>query len=334
MEQTQFCTDETNLLVRDSRIAVVFETVARERQGSLTRALQPFVTSFSRNIDTSDKFYVLVIIILVPAMLMFSCLWFLRRDDDDGQTVRRNEVEKPRDATQGEHVEKPQQVVSIDDVSSGIMKPAYFCTDFVVPTGLECHVVLPSMQSAFSQDLRFAKCSSISREIMDKTGKPLFVLQVKQIEAQTPSSFFECVQLRKHDGSEVGSCELQWTSEGGQRRLHCMILLSSGEHFARLQEEGSDVNVQERSFVLSGVHPQNPWILRIHGDIANHNVEIANIKTGRLMATLRGPELRSADKGYYEASFGSMSDTTLMILALVAIDRLVALVPKPVIKGT
>eukprot|EP00450_Noctiluca_scintillans_P003568 CAMPEP_0194489876 /NCGR_PEP_ID=MMETSP0253-20130528/9276_1 /TAXON_ID=2966 /ORGANISM="Noctiluca scintillans" /LENGTH=186 /DNA_ID=CAMNT_0039330417 /DNA_START=42 /DNA_END=599 /DNA_ORIENTATION=+ len=186
MEQTQSCTDETNLLVRDSRIAVVLETVARERQGSLTRALQPLVTSFSSNIDTSDKFYVLVIIILVPAMLMFTCLWLLRRDDD-GQTDRRNEVEKPREAIQEEHVEKPQQVVSIDDVSSGIIIPAYLCTDFVVPAGLECQVVLPSMQSVFAHNLSVSICSSISRQILDKTGKPLFLLQVTQIEAQTPS---------------------------------------------------------------------------------------------------------------------------------------------------
>lgn len=323
VDWAHFSTDETCMLVRASRVFTEIENAASTWQDLLLEKIVRPITTYG---DYYSVFYTMFIV-GVPSLLILVVLWFLRsKDTEDAQSAADT---SQRQSHKVAEVGKPDD--SLNDkliISTSFVPPAYLSNEYMVPAGSESHFVLPNMQPAFAHEFKTPDCLSIARDILDKTGDRVFRLAITRIAAQSPSSFFECMLLAKPDGSELGSCELHLSNEDGRRRINCMIFLKTGDAFARMREVESHGDKRQRSFEISGAHPKNQWDLRVDGDLTNHNAEVVNIRTSKLVAALTGPEV-SSDNGFYGARFASMADTALMIIAFVAMDRIVTLVPKP-----
>lgn len=206
--------------------------------------------------------------------------------------------------------------------------PPFLCSEMVVPSGLECEFALPNLQGAFEEEFfnTSQECLSLPKDIRDRTGRPLLRVALSRIAGETRSSFFEYVLLAKQDATELASCELHMTSDGSRKRTRCSIFVKTGEVFASVEEE-NDPTREQRSFTVTGTHQDNPWQLRVFGDFEEHCVEVINVETGRRVAgMLESEPILGGEHRIVRCA--SSADAALVIIALVIIDRIVALVPR------
>jgi len=314
-------TDETFMLVRSSRVFSHLESTASQWQHSVVQ----MVVSSQRSV----VLFTLLFLIVVPLLVVVTCFYLTR---NFGKKEATPQARAQRDAPSCTPSMRWLEVRSkASRLSQGSEQrstpepfpPPYLCSELVVPAGKDCEFALPNLQAPsveeFFKDAR--ECVSLPQDILDRTGRPLLRLALTRIAGKSLSSFFEYVLLAKPDATELASCELDMNSDDGPRRSQCSIYVKTGEFFARVEE--MECVGGERSFTISGVHPKNPWHLRVRGDFKTHQVTVVSVETGRKVAsTTDWP----TNTNHYLVRLASSSDAALVIIALVVIDRMVALV--------
>jgi len=342
-EMVRCSTDEMFMLVSSQRLSHLENTTLAWRES--------FIQTMVVHTRENNLLVITLVLTIIPLIAFLLFFFFFYR----GQISAKKELEprSPRNALTpsirgggpeaeamgGEKMSFTPSMRWLDlrSVSArGSMKPTtYLCSELVVPSGLDCEFALPNLQAAFVEELfqDTRECLSLPQDILDRKGRPLLRLALTRIAGQSRNSFFEYVLLAKPDASELASCELHVTCEGSNRQTQCSIFFTSGELFARVAETDRDVgNTRERSFLITSANPKEPWTMRVHGDVVNHTVTVASVDTGRRVATLTNPETMSTG-GHYLVRLASTTDAALLIIALVAIDRIVALMPVKILSG-
>lgn len=200
------------------------------------------------------------------------------------------------------------------------------CAELVVPEGIECALVLPSLVATLEGQV-------IMRDIFDQKRHPLLQVGI----TCTPSSlsqniYSEYVLLSQRNGQELTFCELT-IPKSGDGHAKGSIYRWNGNLYAQMVEELASSGYTRtpmppghRSFVINTIakRSQPQQQLRLEGDFNMRQVKATNLNGGITVATVTpADEAGFSPEEHYLLHLQPGADSGLVIVALLAIDRII-----------
>lgn len=210
--------------------------------------------------------------------------------------------------------------------------PASLCPELVVAPHVECVFAVPLLQMHIT-----TQEGMVLRDITNKMGEPLLRLALTRVPTDHPRSVqSEYVMLTRLDETELAFCELEVTRRGTVAQ--CSVYCTTGDVFARVHQEEGASSGGLKSFIVTGMSENSPWQIRFSGDFIKHKIDAVVMETGKLVAAMSsGEEMPMASSGkfdHYQARLGPTADGALILISLLAIDRMMALGGQPMQAGT
>lgn len=209
--------------------------------------------------------------------------------------------------------------------SAGSLLPELF-----VPPGSECVLGIPSLATAAPGEV-------LLKHITNKSGQALLYAGLTSSPAGG-----EYVVLVKKDQQELAYCEMGGAVEAeglagkifrSDGVLHARIREATGEETRRFaaRPQAPTAAVQHRMFLVSSATGA-PWELHVRGDFKERQLTVADA-SGRQILAMTSPvaDLPSAaldgqrpPHDHYKLRLGPNADSCMVIVALLAIERLTA----------
>lgn len=211
------------------------------------------------------------------------------------------------------------------------------CPIMLVPDGSECVLALPSLLTSAPAP----GVAAFESRIVDKRGRSLVSVSIdcgaqsgRRLSSPGAHSVIERLTLAAwSDGSGLGSCELQAPQRGC--RPQCEIFRPDGAPYAKLREEpppagqptGQLGGLQDgaRTFSITSA-ADTPSRLLFSGKVASRSLTVHSSGSQLVAAAEPGHGFHFQAYGvdYYRLRIAPNADAGLIAMAMLAIDRLVA----------
>lgn len=303
-----------------------------------TEGLGGGLSSIGKYLRGKPQVLYIFIMMLLPAgicAVMYLVFHIIRiMEDGPAQSWQEDDSGGSRRQTLGEMVQPDNH-----------LKRPYepLCPELVAPTSNESLIALPSLQDCSPGS------SQCERLIVNKKGAPIVRVVLTRMADSVPEggaggSFGAPGQILERISliaaqrqNALGFCELQVpqsSSSGAQRQLKCCIYRPTGDLFAAVEEEpvgmvssllktDSTAMPGARTYrVMTAATGLRMWI---QGSIANRNLTVKELdKEEPVIRVDAGEELefKTEANDYYRIRVQPKADAGVIIMALLAIDRL------------
>uniref|UniRef100_A0A7S0ZT56 Uncharacterized protein n=1 Tax=Noctiluca scintillans TaxID=2966 RepID=A0A7S0ZT56_NOCSC len=218
--------------------------------------------------------------------------------------------------------QQPVQSTVVDPFTA--VDATVLCPELEVPGSSECVVAMPSLAGVQRGEV-------LLRNVTDKTGQPL--LRVGTTTQRSTSTNSEYVLLAKTNEQELTFCELCFP-EPGQEGEHPIgqVFQWNGSLYAKVWEERAQVararpmDVDLRTFLVTSA-TANHWQVRFQGNFVERKASVVS-ETGQIISMITpGDDLvfPRSDADFYKLRLGPQADAGMIIIVLLAIDRIIAL---------
>lgn len=193
-----------------------------------------------------------------------------------------------------------------------------------MPEKTECVLAVPYLGLETSS----ARNSSRSYAVTDKKGKTLLSVTL-ELPSGPAGHMLERLTLQPAAGQDaLASCDILIPAAVARSnvepkpKIRCTIMTKAGDLFGRIEFEslktGGDPNSQ--CFEMVGVG--GTWRLSFYGNLVDHTLNVTNDKS-QLLGTVETAQLPFGEPGsYYQLRVAPLADAGLILIALLALDRM------------
>lgn len=218
----------------------------------------------------------------------------------------------------------PVSNVRPPDSAARQQDPRILCKELLVPEKTECVLAVPYLGLETSS----ARNSSRSYAVTDKKGKTLLSVTL-ELPSGPAGHMLERLTLQPAAGQDaLASCDILIPAAVARSnvepkpKIRCTIMTKAGDLFGRIEFEslktGGDPNSQ--CFEMVGVG--GTWRLSFYGNLVDHTLNVTNDKS-QLLGTVETAQLPFGEPGsYYQLRVAPLADAGLILIALLALDRM------------
>lgn len=197
------------------------------------------------------------------------------------------------------------------------------CKELVVPEGTECVLAVPIT------GLESTRRSRKTFDITDKKGKTLLKVAL-EIPKGPSGHMLERLTLQSASAQDaLASCDILipvLNRGSGGPKIRCSIQSKTGDLFGRIDFEAQTSDTGQ-CYEMIGVG--GTWHVSFYGNLGEHSLNVTNDKS-QLLATVEQANLSFASPGsYYQLRVAPLSDAGLILIALLALDRMFAASSRP-----